>query len=139
MGIAIDTKRGLVYWTQKGSSKGWVGRIFRASIELPSGATAEKRTDVETLFHNLPEPIDLELDFASQKGWSGALPTLALPHGACPDRACVSWSIGVACSTQLRQDLQANPLGSHALMEAADRALYEAKRSGRARFALAHP
>jgi 3-hydroxyacyl-CoA dehydrogenase len=67
VGIAIDTKRGLVYWTQKGSSKGWVGRIFRASIELPSGATAEKRTDVETLFHNLPEPIDLELDFASQK------------------------------------------------------------------------
>lgn len=68
-----------------------------------------------------------------------AADTLALPHGACPDRACVSWSIGVACSTQLRQDLQANPSGSRALMEAADQALYEAKRSGRARFALAHP
>ncbi|SJX66682.1 uncharacterized protein SRS1_21013 [Sporisorium reilianum f. sp. reilianum] len=67
VGLAIDTKRGLIYWTQKGISKGGVGRIFRTNIELPSDSTSEKRTDVETLFHNLPEPIDLELDLASQK------------------------------------------------------------------------
>jgi PleD family two-component response regulator len=36
-------------------------------------------------------------------------PTPGPAPRACPDRACVSWSIGVACSTQLRQDLQANP------------------------------
>lgn len=63
VGIALDTKRQLLYWTQKGGSKGGAGRIFRAPIP-PSGETITK---VETLFHHLPEPIDLEIDAESQQ------------------------------------------------------------------------
>ncbi|KZW00941.1 YWTD domain-containing protein, partial [Exidia glandulosa HHB12029] len=66
VGIAVATTRGLIYWTQKGPSKGWQGRIFRANIEIPVGETPSTRTDIETLFEHLPEPIDLELDEESQ-------------------------------------------------------------------------
>lgn len=62
VGIAVDEARGLFYWTQKGPSKGRKGRIFRARIETPAGAYPDKRPDVEVVFDNLPEPIDLELD-----------------------------------------------------------------------------
>jgi DNA-binding beta-propeller fold protein YncE len=55
VGIAVDAARGVVYWSQKGSSKGSAGRIFRARIEAPE-------TSKEVLFDKLPEPIDLELD-----------------------------------------------------------------------------
>lgn len=67
VGITVDHSRGLVYWTQKGDSKGNVGRLFRANIEIPSGQEAGNRTDIETLFDHLPEPIDLELDENEQK------------------------------------------------------------------------
>ncbi|KAJ7656163.1 3-hydroxyacyl-CoA dehydrogenase-like protein [Mycena polygramma] len=60
VGITLDTQRGLLYWTQKGNSKGWNGRIFRANIDPPQGADPTQRTDVEVLFDGLPEPIDLE-------------------------------------------------------------------------------
>ncbi|KAJ7493890.1 hypothetical protein FB451DRAFT_1491418 [Mycena latifolia] len=60
VGIALDTQRGLLYWTQKGPSKGSKGRIFRAYIEPPAGSRPEARPDVEVLFDGLPEPIDLE-------------------------------------------------------------------------------
>lgn len=53
---------GKFYWTQKGFSKAGKGRIFRANIITPLGETAENRSDIETLFQNLPEPIDLDLD-----------------------------------------------------------------------------
>ncbi|GHJ86698.1 hypothetical protein NliqN6_3100 [Naganishia liquefaciens] len=66
VGITVDNERGLVYWTQKGGSKGGAGRILRFNKEIPEGSTAENRADTETLFDNLPEPIDLELDSASQ-------------------------------------------------------------------------
>lgn len=66
VGITVDNERGLVYWTQKGGSKGASGRILRFNKEIPAGSTSENRTDIETLFDNLPEPIDLELDPASQ-------------------------------------------------------------------------
>ncbi|KZV92269.1 YWTD domain-containing protein [Exidia glandulosa HHB12029] len=66
VGIAVDTLRGLLYWTQKGASKGWDGRIFRAGIEIPAGETPSTRTDIQTLFAHLPEPIDLELDEETQ-------------------------------------------------------------------------
>jgi hypothetical protein len=62
VGIAVDEANGVMYWTQKGPSKGGKGRIFRAPLEMKSGETPERRTDIETIFENLPEPIDLELD-----------------------------------------------------------------------------
>lgn len=66
VGISLDVKRKLIYWTQKGFSKGYVGKILRANLEIPSGQTAETRKDIEVLFDNLPEPIDLELDTEKQ-------------------------------------------------------------------------
>ncbi|KAJ7749381.1 3-hydroxyacyl-CoA dehydrogenase-like protein [Mycena metata] len=60
VGITLDTQRGLLYWTQKGGSKGGSGRIFRANIDPPSGSDPANRKDVEILFDGLPEPIDLE-------------------------------------------------------------------------------
>lgn len=55
VGIAVDGERNMVYWSQKGVSKGSEGRIFRANI---SDVEASK----EVLFDKLPEPIDLEFD-----------------------------------------------------------------------------
>ncbi|KAH9832796.1 YWTD domain-containing protein [Teratosphaeria destructans] len=66
VGIAVDAKHGKFYWTQKGPSKGGQGRISRANIELPADQTAQSRHDLELLFENLPEPIDLEIDSDSQ-------------------------------------------------------------------------
>ncbi|HET6324389.1 MAG TPA: hypothetical protein VFG04_06790 [Planctomycetaceae bacterium] len=62
VGITVDPERGQFYWTQKGGDNAGVGRIFRANLEMPKGQTAANRTDIEVLFENLPEPIDLELD-----------------------------------------------------------------------------
>jgi hypothetical protein len=62
VGITVDAERRKMYWTQKGPDKAGQGRIFRASIEIPNGQTAANRTDIEMLFDNLPEPIDLDLD-----------------------------------------------------------------------------
>lgn len=62
VGISLDTKAGKLYWTQKGPSKSGKGRIFRANIEIPAGEDASNRSDIETLFENLPEPIDLEFE-----------------------------------------------------------------------------
>ncbi|MFC4373929.1 hypothetical protein ACFO5K_07410 [Nocardia halotolerans] len=61
VGICIDPDRRLVYWTQKGESKAGDGRIFRAPIDIPADADPAARTDIELLWDNLPEPIDLEL------------------------------------------------------------------------------
>jgi DNA-binding beta-propeller fold protein YncE len=66
VGIALDIVGGKLYWTQKGSDNAGQGRIFRASIEIPKGQTPANRTDIELLFDNLPEPIDLDLDLASR-------------------------------------------------------------------------
>lgn len=62
LGIAVDSERGQIYWTQKGPDKGGQGRIFRAGTEISERQTAVNRTDIEVLFHDLPEPIDLDLD-----------------------------------------------------------------------------
>jgi DNA-binding beta-propeller fold protein YncE len=62
VGIAVDAAGGKFYWTQKGAEKGGQGRIFRANIELPKGQTAANRRDIELLYENLPEPIDLDID-----------------------------------------------------------------------------
>ena len=65
VGIAVDTMSRHLWWTQKGPSKGDAGRIFRAGLDLPEGQTPENRTDIETVWSDLPEPIDLWLDPAS--------------------------------------------------------------------------
>lgn len=64
VGIALDVEGGKVYWTQKGS--GGNGRIFRANLDIPKGEDAAHRTDIETLFDQLPEPIDMDLDLANR-------------------------------------------------------------------------
>jgi hypothetical protein len=66
VGIAVDAGRGQFYWTQKGPDDAGMGRILRASIEIPAGQSASNRTDIEVLFDGLPEPIDLELDLKNR-------------------------------------------------------------------------
>jgi hypothetical protein len=66
VGIALDHKSGLLYWTQKGPDNAGLGRICRANIEMPAGATAMNRPDVDVWLDKLPEPIDLEIDFANR-------------------------------------------------------------------------
>src|SRR6266705_4851916 len=66
VGITVDTDRGQIYWTQKGSDDAEQGRIFRAGIEIPKGENAVNRTDIEVLYEGLPEPIDLELDLKNR-------------------------------------------------------------------------
>lgn len=64
VGMALDIDGGKLYWTQKGSGNN--GRIFRANLDIPKGEDAAHRTDIETLFDALPEPIDLDLDIANR-------------------------------------------------------------------------
>jgi hypothetical protein len=66
VGIALDVERGKVYWTQKGPEKAGQGRIFRANLEIPKGQTPANRQDIEVLYNNLPEPIDLDLDLGNR-------------------------------------------------------------------------
>jgi len=66
VGIALDVEGGKLYWTQKGSDNAGQGRIFRANLEIPKGQTPTSRNDVEILYENLPEPIDLDLDLANR-------------------------------------------------------------------------
>jgi DNA-binding beta-propeller fold protein YncE len=66
VGIALDVEGGKLYWTQKGSDNAGEGRIFRANLEIPKGQTPANRKDIELLYENLPEPIDLELDLANR-------------------------------------------------------------------------
>jgi DNA-binding beta-propeller fold protein YncE len=62
VGIALDVNGGKFYWTQKGNDNAGQGRIFRAGLEIPKGQTPANRQDIEVLYDNLPEPIDLDLD-----------------------------------------------------------------------------
>src|ERR1700733_4229416 len=71
VGIALDVEAGKVYWTQKGADNSGEGRIFRANLEIPKGQTPANRKDIELLYENLPEPIDLELDLANRTMGSG--------------------------------------------------------------------
>ena len=66
VGIALDLAAGKLYWTQKGSDNAGQGRIFRANLEIPKGQTPANRDDIELLYENLPEPIDLDLDLANR-------------------------------------------------------------------------
>jgi|SRR5258708_4234873 len=62
VGIALDLEGGKLYWTQKGNDNAGEGRIFRANLEIPEGQTPASRKDIELLFSQLPEPVDLDLD-----------------------------------------------------------------------------
>jgi len=66
VGIAVDLEGGKFYWTQKGDDNAGQGRIFRANIDIPPGQSPADRNDVELLYENLPEPIDLDLDLANR-------------------------------------------------------------------------
>jgi DNA-binding beta-propeller fold protein YncE len=66
VGITIDPKLGKIYWTQKGPDNAGLGRIFRANIDIPKGENPTNRSDIEVLFDQLPEPIDLELDLGNR-------------------------------------------------------------------------
>lgn len=67
VGISVDVDRGHVYWTQKGGDNAGTGTIKRAAINVPRGQTPANRTDIETLFANMPEPIDLDLDLTKRQ------------------------------------------------------------------------
>lgn len=69
VGIAVDPQARQFYWTQKGAPDAGEGRICRAGYDLPPGETPANRSDIEVLFRNLPEPIDLELDLESNRLW----------------------------------------------------------------------
>jgi 3-hydroxyacyl-CoA dehydrogenase/DNA-binding beta-propeller fold protein YncE len=62
VGIAVDVDGGKIYWTQKGGDNAGEGRICRANIDIPRGQNAASRQDIELLYSDLPEPIDLDLD-----------------------------------------------------------------------------
>jgi hypothetical protein len=62
VGITVDPEGGKFYWTQKGGDNAGIGKVLRANIAMPAGEGPADRSDVELLFDNLPEPIDLELD-----------------------------------------------------------------------------
>lgn len=62
VGIAVDVDRYVFYWTQKGPSKGYVGRLFCARLDIPDGEMPDNRSDRRLLLDRLPEPIDLDLD-----------------------------------------------------------------------------
>ena len=66
VGIAVDHVGGHLYWTQKGPSDAGLGRILRAGIDLPAGETASRRSDIEVVFKDLPEPIDLEIEHTTR-------------------------------------------------------------------------
>ncbi|MUL76017.1 3-hydroxyacyl-CoA dehydrogenase [Mycolicibacterium sp. CBMA 226] len=62
VGVSVDHAGGYLYWTQKGHSDAGEGRILRAAIDVPANETAANRSDIEVVFKDLPEPIDLEID-----------------------------------------------------------------------------
>lgn len=59
VGIALDKANGHLYWTQKGTVKGHMGRIFRADLDYSNSSPCH---NIQTLLNHLPEPIDLEID-----------------------------------------------------------------------------
>lgn len=66
VGVAVDHVGGHLYWTQKGPSDAGDGRLLRAGIDVPEGESAAHRGDIEVVFKDLPEPIDLEIDHTTR-------------------------------------------------------------------------
>lgn len=65
VGIALDLARGQMYWTQRGGRSN-DGSIRRASINIPKGEDPAHRTDIQVLFDQMPEPVDLALDLKTR-------------------------------------------------------------------------
>lgn len=66
VGVAVDHVGGQLYWTQKGPSDAGLGKILRAGIDVPAGESAASRSDIEVVFKDLPEPIDLEVEHTTR-------------------------------------------------------------------------
>lgn len=66
VGVAVDRVGGKIYWTQKGADDSGQGRIVCAGIDIPAGQTSADRTDIEVIYDQLPEPIDLDIDHSSR-------------------------------------------------------------------------
>jgi sugar lactone lactonase YvrE len=66
VGIVADVDARQIYWTQKGADNANQGRLLRAGLDVPRGQSPASRSDIELLFDDLPEPIDLELDHANK-------------------------------------------------------------------------
>ncbi|OBF08027.1 hypothetical protein A5730_09805 [Mycobacterium sp. ACS4054] len=93
VGIAVDLDRRLLYWTQKGAPKAGEGRIFRAPLDLPPGVSPQHRDDVELLYQDLPEPIDLHLLGGTTLVWTDRG---AEPDGNTLNRSTVQPVLGPA-------------------------------------------
>jgi len=88
VGVAVDHVGGHLYWTQKGPSDGGLGRVLRAGIDIPAGESAVHRGDVEVVFKDLPEPIDLEIDHTTRTlYWTDRGDP---PHGNTVNRAALN-------------------------------------------------
>jgi hypothetical protein len=92
VGIAVDVDRRLLYWTQKGAPNAGEGRIFRAPLDLPPGLSPQYRDDIELLWKDLPEPIDLHLlDGGATLVWTDRGDP---PEGNTLNRATVQPTVG---------------------------------------------
>lgn len=63
VGIALDDRDGYLYWTQKGPPDGNRGRIFRIALDIVGGTVDGPSGAAKLLLDNLPEPIDLDIDY----------------------------------------------------------------------------
>ncbi|MGO9155994.1 hypothetical protein [Mycobacterium sp.] len=91
VGIAVDLDQRLLYWTQKGAPNAGEGRIFRAPLDVPPGVGPQYRDDVELLWKDLPEPIDLHLLGGATLVWTDRG---AEPEGNTLNRATVQPGVG---------------------------------------------
>jgi sugar lactone lactonase YvrE len=60
--LEIDHSHHYLYWTDRQR-----GTVERAGLEIPTGATAANRTDIETLVTGLTETIGIAVDVANDK------------------------------------------------------------------------
>jgi hypothetical protein len=61
----------MIFWIQKGPSKGNQGRLFCARLDVPAGETAGNHSDKCVVLDLLPDPIDLAFDSAANALYNG--------------------------------------------------------------------
>ena len=88
VGIALDTERRKIYWTQKGPPSGGRGCIFRAPMDMHVTADAAAGNSVELLLDGLLEPVDLEL--SSDRRWLYWTDRGRVPGSASISRAAIN-------------------------------------------------
>lgn len=64
IGIALDQKNNRIFWTMKGPSKGGQGRLLSAPFDYSAANAAINLEEINVVFDQLPEPIDLAIDYA---------------------------------------------------------------------------